>query len=193
MDIDTVIKNRSSCRSFKKKSVSFKKILDAIDSANQGPFSGNHNHLKYLIIENPETIKKISKESQQSWISKSQLLIVVCSDDTNLENLYGERGRVYSRQQAGAAISTLLLKLTDLKIDSCWVGSYSDEIIKQLLEIPQHIQIEAIIPTGYSDTKIEKQKKKPLEDSLFWELWNKDKRPTILQEGTYLPSLHRKS
>ena len=48
--------------------------------------------------------------------------------------MHGERGRIYARQQAGAAINTLLLKLTDLGLQSCWVGSYDDEKIRELLE-----------------------------------------------------------
>jgi nitroreductase len=184
MDFDKVITNRHSVRSFKKKRASWKAVLEAIDAANQGPFAGNHNHLKFLIIEDQNSIEKIAKHAQQTWINEAKLLIIVCSDDTHLENQYGERGRVYSRQQSGAAIQTILLKLTDQKIDSCWVGSYSDELIKQQLEIPQHIQIEAILPVGYaSPEKEKKQKKKELENTIYWESWKTTKRPTIFKEA----------
>ncbi|MAG37935.1 hypothetical protein CMI45_00915 [Candidatus Pacearchaeota archaeon] len=182
MDIDKVIEKRISIRGFKKKKVPFGKVLDAISSALQGPFAGNFNNLKFLIIESPDTIKQISKNCQQTWISESPLIILVCTDDSHLERIYGERGRVYSRQQAGAAISTLQLKLTDLNIDSCWVGSYSDDLLKQVLEIPQHIQIEAVIPAGYSSKERTKPKKKELETVLYWETWENDKRPAIFKE-----------
>ena len=103
---------------------------------------------------------------------------MVCSDDTHLENLYGERGRVYSRQQAGAAIQTFLLKLVDLGLSACWVGSYSDKLIRELLKIPEDIQVEAIIPVGYEKGRIGRRKKKELENSLRWELWNVKRRLT---------------
>jgi len=183
MEFDSVVRKRASVNSFKKKKTSWEDVIEAIDSAIQGPFSGNHNNLHFLIVEDPETIKQISKNCQQTWIQQSGLLIVVCSDETNLENMYGERGRVYSRQQAGAAINTVLLKLTDIGVNSCWVGSYTDELIKQILKIPQHIQIEAIIPTGFSAEKSAKPKKKKLESVLFWESWFTTKRPTIIKEA----------
>ncbi len=184
MEFDSVIKKRHSVRSFTNKKVSWKIALDAIEAANQCPFAGNNNNLKFLIIENKETIKKISELAEQPWISKSNLLVVVCSDDRNLENLYGERGRVYSRQQAGAAIQTILLKLASLDLSSCWVGSYTDTTFKKILNIPPHIQIEAIIPIGYEDkSHPEKPRKKHLENVLYWEKWGDKKRPTSLRES----------
>ena len=153
MDFDSVIEKRASARSFKSKKASWKDILEAIDAAIKAPSAGKMHHLKFVIIEEQEKIEKIAEFTDQLWISESGILVVVCSDDTHLENQYGERGRVYSRQAAGAAIENFLLKITDLGLSACWVGSYTDELIKQLLKIPAHIQIEAIIPIGYSKTK----------------------------------------
>jgi len=110
---------------------------------------------------------------------------LVLSDDAQLEDIYGERGRVYSRQQAGAAIQTMLLKITDIGLAACWVGSYNDETIKQRLKIPEHVQIEVILPIGYENTKIksDKKEKKELDTSLYWEKWDQKKRPALFDEG----------
>ena len=179
-----MVKKRKSVRRFKSKRPPWKDILYAIDLANQGPFAGNHNHIKYLIIEDPITIKKLASSCEQDWVENSKLLIVLCSDDTHLENLYGERGRVYSRQQAGAAAQTLMLALTNVGIDSCWVGSYSDELVREKLGIPSHIQIEAIISTGFESGKEKKPAKRPLDTSLNWEKWGQSRRSTLFEEDT---------
>ncbi|MDO8508805.1 MAG: nitroreductase family protein [Nanoarchaeota archaeon] len=189
MEFDSVVKKRHSARSFSKRKVSWKFALDAIELANHSPFAGNHNHLKFILIEDSKTISKISKLADQPWIAESSLLILVCSDDTHLENLYGERGRVYSRQQAGSAIQTILLKLADLNLSSCWVGAFSDEIVKESLGIPQHIQIEAILPIGYENKSHsgKKPRKKALDNVVFWEKWDNGNRPTLLTESEDLP------
>lgn len=182
MDLDTALDKRRSIRSFKNKKVSFKYILDAVEAATKGPFAGNSNHIKFVIIEDPKTIERLAQLASQSWITEAQTLVVACSDERDLENLYGERGRVYSRQQAGAAIENFILKLTDLGLASCWVGSYSDELIKNLLKIPDYIQIDAIIPIGYADEKPKVPKKRSIETSIFWERWFNEKRPTFFPE-----------
>ena len=192
MEFQKVVRKRKSVRDFKSKNPSWKDVLYAIDMANQGPFAGNQNNLHYLIVENTATIKNLAHLCEQTWISNAKMLIVVCSDDTALENIYGERGRIYSRQQAGAAIQTLLLALTEKGISSCWVGSYSDELAREKLKIPQHIQIEAIIPIGLEAGREKKPAKKSLERCLNWEIWNQSRRPGIFEvdKNDYSPVLN---
>lgn len=182
MEFNALIKKRKSVRSFTSRKPSWKAALDAIEAANQGPFAGNHNNLKYIIIEEKAKIKKIAGLAEQPWIIESSLLILVCSDDSHLESLYGERGRIYSRQHAGAAIQTLLFKLLDLGLAACWMGSYTDEILKESLSIPQHIQIEAILVVGYENKKarIEKPAKKEIDNVVYWEEWKKENRPRLI-------------
>lgn len=182
MEFARVVRKRKSVRHFKNKKPSWRAVLEAIDLANQGPFANNYNHLKYIIVEDYSVIKEVGKLCEQNWIKESKLLIVVCSDDAHLESRYGERGRIYSRQQAGAAIQTFLLGLTNLGIDSCWVGAYSDELLRQKLKIPQHIQIEAVVPVGFEEGREKKKEKNDLEKSLFWEKWDQSRRPSLFEE-----------
>jgi nitroreductase len=184
MDFDALVKKRKSVRNFTSKTPKWSDVLEAIDSSLQGPFAGNQNNLHFLIIEDEEKISKIAEHCSQRWIDEAKILVLICTDDTHLENLYGERGRIYSRQQAGAAIQTFLLKLVDLGLCGCWVGAYSDELIRSYLKIPQHIQIEAIIPIGYEKkvpSSKSSRKKKSLESSIFWERWDQRRRPSLFE------------
>ena len=187
MNFDALVRKRKSVRNFTSKTPKWSDILEAIDATLPGPFAGNHNHLHFLIVEDAEKISSIAQHCEQHWIKEAKILIVVCSDDTQLESIYGERGRVYSRQQAGAAIQTLWFKLVDLGLSTCWVGSYSDELIKSLLKIPQHIQIEAILPIGFEKKTISpksSRRKKSLENVLFWEEWDQTKRPALFKDSS---------
>ena len=189
MDIDKIIEKRKSVRSFNTKKVSWEKVLDAIDAANQGNFAGNINNLRYIIVEDKKLIGDIAKHAHQTWISNAGIVIVVCSDDKNLENMYGERGRIYSRQQAGAAINTMILKLVDAGLCTCWVGAYTDEFVRNTLKIPAHIQVEAIIPVGHEKpSRTARKRKRELETTIYWEAWKKLKRPTIFKTPSTKPS-----
>lgn len=176
-------------RSFKSKKASWKLVLEAIDAANQGPFADNRNTLKFLIIEEPKTIEKVAELAGQLWMNEASVIAIICSDDSNLENMHGERGKKYARQQAGAAISTFLLKLTDLGLASCWVGAFTDEQLKQALKIPSHIEVEAIIPIGYEKAKSPARRKKSLENALSWESWGTSKRPSLFTGDPANPEL----
>lgn len=183
MEFENIIKKRHSSRDLIPKASAWKEVIDAIDCALQGPFAGNVNNLKFVIVEDPVTIKKIAKQCKQLWISQAGLLLIVCSDDRHLVSMYGERGRVYAKQQAGAAIMTIIFKLTESGLSTCWVGAFTDELIKSALKIPAHVEVEAILPIGKeksSRTKIFRKKQK-LEAVINWEKWNKFKRPTAFE------------
>lgn len=193
MDFDKVVEKRRSIRSFKGNVVSWKDVLLAIDSARQSPAAGGDLLLKFIIVEDPHTIDKLAKHADQDWISQASVVAVLVSDDKNLEKLYGDKGRVYSRQQSGAVINTLLLKLVDLGLSGCWVGSYDDNKIKDVLDIPKAKQVEAIIPIGYEKPAAKnmgKTRKKPLENFLYWDKWDRSKRQPIFRESQSKADLH---
>lgn len=182
MDFDGIIESRRSIKSFKKKKADWKQAMYAIDMALKAPMAGNINTFKFIIVENSNTINRIAELCDQLWINQAGIVVVVCSDNTPLEKLYGERGKIYSRQQAGAAIENLLLKVTDMGLSACWVGAFTDELLEQLLKIPEHMRIEAVIPIGYASEKPGYKRKHSLENSIYWEAWGTNKRPTIFSE-----------
>jgi len=73
--------------------------------------------------------------------------------------------------------------LTDLGINSCWVGAFDYEIMKEILKIPQNIHIEAIIPVGYEKGKAKRERKQELETAIRWEDYKTLKRPSLFEEA----------
>ncbi len=178
MKTQEAIESRTSIREFSNKSVKFGDVLDVIDAANQSPFAGNINNLKFLIIETQENKNIIAEFAQQFWIADAQWIVLICSEIKKLESLYQDRALSYSKQQTGAAIENMLLTITDLGLASCWVGAFADEGIKSRFKIPKGWEIEAIIPIAYPKNKKNKsQRKIKLESKIFWEKWDIDKKP----------------
>ena len=185
MDLDKAIMRRRSVRSFSEKKVRWDYILEAIDAANQAPFAGNINSLKFIIVEKQELKDKLAAHSQQLWISKASHIVVVASNKKHLENLYNERAEKYVRQQAGAAIENFLLKITDFKLASCWIGAFDDEAIKKDLGIPKEYEVEALLPVGHILKKkilLKKPRKNRLDTSVYWELCGISKKPNVRKD-----------
>ena len=184
MKFDDCVEKRCSIRKFSSKKVRWDKILEAIDAANKAPFAGNINNLKFIIVESQASKNRLAECCQQTWMSEASHIVVVCSDYKDLEKLYGDRGEIYSLQQTGAAIQNFLLKITDLKLGSCWVGAFDEEHIKRELSIPNHINVEALLPVGYIDklSKVKSSKKAPLERIIYWGSWGTGKKPTKFKD-----------
>lgn len=149
MQFDKVIKSRRSVRKYSNKKPDWREILECIDSASYAPTAGNNFVLKVILVDDKNKINELAEAAQQSFISQTNFVIVVCSDSSRLENAYNSRGKIYSHQQAGAAIENIILSLQNKGLATCWVGHFEDNMVKRILKIPKDNNVEAIISLGY--------------------------------------------
>jgi len=160
MNFDNLIRERASIKNYSDKKVGEDKILEAIEAATLAPSPGNLSLLKFVIIEEPEKIDKIAQACQQPFISTAPVLVVICSDISQVKIMYDIRAEKYIKTYAGACIENFLLKITDMGLASCWVGAFFEPTIKSLLGIPEGIDVEAVLPVAYP-AKADKTKQKP--------------------------------
>ncbi len=187
MDLDKVLKKRTSIRNYSNKKPKDDKIIDAIEAANLAPSPGNLQILKYIIVDEQETIEKIAKACQQPFIKKAQVIVIVCSNPSSVEKMFDKRTEQYTRQHAGAAIENFLLKITDMKLASTWVGAFSEITIKNTLKIPDEIKVEAVLPIAHeSKEKTNKQKpKSDLGNIVYFDEWKNKYKKKLRETGTH--------
>lgn len=169
MDLDKAIRSRKSVRKFSNKTPDWRKIVEAIDFAKYAPMAGNNFTLKFILVDDKEKIQKITDAAQQAWITQSKYLVVVCSDEKRLNLSYGKKGLEYNKQQVGAAIQNFLLKLEDCKLSTCWIGYFDERQVKEILNIPEGINVEALFPIGYeTHVKYSRKAKINLDNFLYF-------------------------
>ena len=176
MELSKAIKSRTSVRKFKSKKPDWRDILECIDSIKYSPMAGSIFTIKAILVKDQEKIQKLSEASQQPFIANAQYLVAICSNPSRTANAYGKRGETYCRQQAGAAIQTLLLRLVEKGLATCWVGHFVDEQVKSILGIPKDINVEALLPIGYALDKTRTRKAKTeLDNFLFFDKYGNKK------------------
>lgn len=149
MRLQKAMYTRHSTRSFNNKKPDWRDILDALDTTRSAPMAGGYFTLKFLIIDDKEKIKKMSKWSEQDFFSEVHYIVAFVSDPKITKNLYKEKGEQYMHQQAGAAIQNFLLSLHEKKLSTCWIGHFNEDKIKTLLGISSSQKLEAFFPIGY--------------------------------------------
>ncbi len=171
MELDKVIKERHCVRRFKSAKPDYAKILEAVDAARKVPLAGNIPSLKFMLVTDKDKINELAQAATQDFVSSVHYVLVVCSNSTNCVRSYGDRGELYTLQQAGAAIQNFLLKLTDLKLSTCWVGAFSDKTVKRVLKIPYHVRVEGLFPIGVEMGKGKQRTKPSLDSSIYFNTW----------------------
>ena len=144
MELNRAIQSRKSVRKFKDKKPDWRNIIECIDAARYAPMAGNNFTLKFIFVDDKEKINKLADAAQQSFISQVKYVVVVCSNPSRTENAYDNRGEIYCRQQAGAAIENFLLKIEEMGLSTCWVGAFVDRMVKEILKIPENIKSETM-------------------------------------------------
>jgi len=175
MDLDKAIKSRRSVKKFKDKKPDWRDIIECIDSTRYAPMAGNSFTLRFILVDDKEKIKKISEAAQQPFISQAYYVLVVCSNNSRIKNSFGKKGETYSKQQAGSAIKTFLLKIHEKNLATCWIGHFVEEQIKRELSIPDDIDIEAVFPIGYSITLGKLKRKISLDQILYFNKYKNKK------------------
>ena len=168
MDLDKAIRSRKSIRKFKSKKPDWRDIIECIDAMRYAPSAGNNFVQRFILVDDKEKIQKISEAAQQSFITEVGYVLVVYSSLSRTLNSYGERGKIYSRQQTGAAIQNFLLKIEEKSLATCWIGHFVEEQIKDLLKIPKTSNVEALFPIGYPAERGKKERKIDLDRVLYF-------------------------
>jgi nitroreductase len=179
MELDKIIQARRSIRKFKSNSPNWREIIECIDAMRYAPMAGNNFSLKVILVEEEDKIREIAEAAQQPFIEQAKYVVVVCTTPGRTETSYGEKGTIFLKQQAGAAIQNFLLKITEKKLATCWIGYFAEKEVKRILDIPDEIQIEAIFPIGYAFSKPEPKRKIELDAFLYFDKYGNKKMNKI--------------
>ena len=148
-----LIEKRRSIRKFKRRPVDEEKIDRLVEAALRSPSSMSRNPWDFIIVDDPDRLKKLAqaKPHGSTFLKDAPLGIVVCGDP--------EKCDVWI-EDCSIASTFIHLAAESLDLGSCWIQirerihnetQSAGEYICELLGIPKHLEIEAIIAVGYPD------------------------------------------
>ncbi len=163
---------RVSIRKFQSKDIDDETIKLILKAGNAAPSAGNLQARDFIVIKDEKTKLKLAKAAlNQMFIAEAPVVIVVCANYPRSMRVYGERGKLYAEQDATAAVENILLAVTALGLGAVWVGAFHEEVVSEILEIPDYARPIAIIPIGYPAEKPRRRERYPIEMLTHYEKW----------------------
>ncbi len=167
----SLLEKRRSMRRYLAKPVEPEKIAIITEAALRAPSSRNLNPWEYLIIDDPDLLKKLSraKTHGSGFLAEAPLAVVVSAN--------AERCDVWIED---AAIAALIIQLTaeSLGLGSCWAQirkrqhsatKTAGEYVREVLAIPDALEVLAIIGIGYPAEVLPPHSKEELDyQKVFW-------------------------
>jgi len=146
-----LIRSRRSIRKYEDKPIEPEKLDALLEAGLRSPSSMGTNPWEFIVVKDRAVLEKLSqaKPHGSSFLKNAPLCLVVCADPA--------KSTVWIED---ASIASLMIHLAaaSLGLGSCWIqirdrmhnqGKSSEAYISEILHIPEHIKVEAMIAIGY--------------------------------------------
>ncbi len=174
MDVFEVIKTRRSIRNYdSSKPVPKELIEQIIEAARWAPTAGNRQPVEIVVVFDQEKREKMASVSGYApYLKDSPVALVVCANQNKYTKGYENLREFYTPMDASAAIMNMMIAATGLGLGSCWDSVFDKNVVRELLNIPDHVEPFCIIALGYIANMPEKTpRRRPMEDYLHWETY----------------------
>lgn len=185
MELLQAIKERRSVRSFTDRKIQREKLEKIFDAARWAPSACNKQMWEFVVVESPETRKKIVKEGRAHFfIANAGAVIYVLYP----KDVTPEHGA--NIQSAAAAIQNMILYAHQEGLGTVWAVACGDrKVVREILDIPDKYLIVAAVAIGYAERKPKPPKRRDLRDVVHYEQFGKGradaKRPIHIEGWNY--------
>jgi len=149
--LNKLLYQRRSVRDYEDRVVEREKIEKMIEALLLSPTSKGIRSRSLVLVDNKKLIAELSrcKAHGAGFLESAPLALVISADM--------EKAAAWIEDCSIAAI-TLQYSAEELGLSSCWIqirarqredGGSASDYIKELLHLPQHFEVEAIVAVGY--------------------------------------------
>jgi len=142
--------NRRSIRKYEDKPVEKEKVEKLLRAAMQAPSAVNQQAWEFIVVENKDTLNKLSGMNPYSKLVAGAPLAIVAlsnSDNHKLPSAW--------QQDMGASLENLLLEAVYLDLGAVWLGVATAEenmkFITDTFDLPKNIIPFGLVIVGYPD------------------------------------------
>ncbi|GGH84856.1 nitroreductase [Pullulanibacillus pueri] len=145
--IDSIFLNRWSPRAFLDKAIPEDVLFSVFEAARWAPSAANMQPWRFIIARNDNDKEKFYsfiKEGNLIWCKKAPVLVAILSQ----KSLDGNPNRFHSFD-AGTAWGYLALQAKMNGLMTHAMGGFDPELAKNVLNIPEDFEVNAIVAIGY--------------------------------------------
>jgi len=140
MEVSEAIRARRSVRSYTSEPVPSDVLVKLLEAARLAPSAMSFQPWRFILVKSQEKKEKIARGSVWArFVSKAPIVIVACGDT---------RSKFYVHDTC-IALEHLVLTATGEGLGTCWIGSFNEKELKEMLKIPDRFKVIALVSVGY--------------------------------------------
>jgi nitroreductase len=169
MDLMEAIKTRKSVRRYKSVPVPESLLRDILNAARLAPSACNAQPWKFVIVRDEETKLKLAVASNgQKFIAQAPIVLVACGIP---DDAFPTVGGYMSSHVIDVAIAVdhFTLAAQAAGLGTCWIASFKEDKVREILGIPEDVRVVALTPLGYPDETPERTPRKRIEELVVYD------------------------
>ena len=147
MDVFEAIKIRKSVRAYDSRLIPNEILLRILEAGRLAPSAGNIQPWHFVVVSDGEKRKRLAQARYAKFLAESPVVIVGCGDQKASPRWY--------MIDVTIALEHIVLAATNEGLGTCWIGSFSEDEIREMLKIPENFRVVALLAIGYSRKKFD--------------------------------------
>jgi nitroreductase len=170
MDVVEAIKTRKCVRNYLDKAIEEEKLLHILEAARLAPSAFNRQRWRFVIVRDRQTKGKLGKAAKiPPFVKKAPIIIVACAKTDSCMMRYGQPCFPID---VAIALDHITLAAVEYGLGTCWINTFDENKVQEILGIPEEIRVIALMPLGYpSDPSIVEKERLPLDVILRYDNW----------------------
>lgn len=162
------IKTRRVIREMSDKPVERSNLEKILEAGRWSPAGGNMRAIRFVAVQDPKLLHLIRTFSP-GMFQRPQAMIILCMDMDILAANHIPDSDYAPYMDVGAAMQTMMLAAHSMGIGTGPVTSFSHEAIREILNLPPHLDPQLIVTIGYAAPKSKSQLPMKPKKKITWQ------------------------
>jgi nitroreductase len=170
MEFFEAVRVRKSVRSFLDRPVEDSLLEQVLEAARLAPSARNAQEWRFVAVRDPAVRRRIATDAaQQPFIGTAPVLLACCAETDGRIMRCGQPAYPID---VAIAMDHVALAASAAGLGTCWIGSFDESLVLEILHIPQEVRVVQLMPLGWpSDPSPVEKNRLPLEKILRYERW----------------------
>lgn len=153
MNFLDLAKRRYSVRKFKNKPIEEEKLNYVLEAGRVAPSACNFQPWYFIVVKDEELKKKVADTYGRDWIYKAPVIIAACGDHS--QSWHRADGKDHCDIDVAISVTHMTLAAAEQGLGTCWVCAFDAKKCHEVLELPENMEVIALIPIGYPDDAVD--------------------------------------
>jgi nitroreductase len=168
MTVLEAIKKRYSCRSYQAKKIEQEKLDKLLEAARLAPSAKNMQDWRFVVVTDEEIKSQVAGTTNRPEVfGKAGAIIVACSNSDYVMQC----GQAIGPIDVSIALEHISLQATELGLATCWIGSFKTEKVRNILGIPDDINIIELMAVGYPADSAKQPNRLSIDEIICYDKW----------------------